>query len=208
MLGQIFRESGGAFYHLKALRYSSSWNIFRESIAEFLNRWNPPCEELLLLGPSAGYSLPTAWLKHFKKITAIDLDPLAPLIFRRRHSGVAVEFKAQDLFWLKDELSVENVRALLAQNPKAAVLFCNVIGQVLLEGEATDEQWFEFLSQLRQTLNGRHWASYHDTYSQQRGFVIDHMTSGNWTQGLEISEMEWPLTKTNHHRIQAVINRP
>src|SRR4051794_9109699 len=95
----IFRPSGGALYHWRAFRRRHAWRDFNREIEDWLNAWDCPREHLILIGPSGGYTLPTAWLKSFSNISAYDLDPLAPLFFRLRHRGVKVEFRRQDIFW-------------------------------------------------------------------------------------------------------------
>jgi hypothetical protein len=169
VIGSLFRPSGGGSYHWRGLRRRSLWQPFCKSLAIWLKRWNPPREGLILIGPSGGYTLPNEWLRSFGEVHAFDLDPLAPWFFRRRH-GLYAHFERRDVFWRTSpngnrELSLEPLREILAKHPGCTVLFCNVLGQVPLEGSLTEGQWHRYLSELRQELAGRSWASYHDIFS-------------------------------------------
>jgi hypothetical protein len=44
-----------------------------------------PRQQLVPIGASAGWMLPTAWLSQFDEIHAWDIDPLAAPLFRWRH---------------------------------------------------------------------------------------------------------------------------
>lgn len=208
----IFRPSGGVLYHWRAWRRRAHWQPFVNDLEKWLTQWNAAHltksvqknSELILIGPSAGYTLPHPWLKRFSKITAYDLDPLAPLLFRRVHPGVTVMFKRKDAFWKDGRLSIEPLQKLLTAHPHAAILFSNVLGQLLLEGTADETQWLKFLGTLREALNGRAWASYHDLYTHEDGEVIDHLLSGDWKQGLPTSEFRWPLTARSLHILEGV----
>lgn len=82
--------SGGLTYHLRALRWRRRlWTPFRAQVAAWLAAWQPPCSELLLLGPSAGYTLDPAFLSRFAAIHAVEPDPLAHWLLRRRFPGLA-----------------------------------------------------------------------------------------------------------------------
>lgn len=211
----IFRPSGGVLYHWRAFRRRAHWQSLVSDLERWLTGWNAGADskagtplskpaELVLIGPSAGYTLPTTWLKRFSKITAYDLDPLAPLFFRRVHPGVKVTFKREDAFWREGRLSIEPLREILKTQPGAAILFSNVLGQLLLEGTADEAEWLRFLASLRAELNGRIWASYHDLYTHEDGEVIDHLLSGDWKSGLPSEEFRWPLTKRSLHILEGV----
>lgn len=163
----LLSPSGGLVYHARALRASEGrWKPFRTSIEKWLGEWNPNAKGLLLIGPSGGYSLPTAWLARFERIVAVDFDPLARRIFEGRHRECRIErWIVEDLFptgpW---GLDLAPMRALLNEHPDHAILFSNVLGQLALD--APDERRIEAgLGQLRALLEGRLWASYHDRLS-------------------------------------------
>ena len=118
---------GGLLWHLRALRYRRHWGPFRTAITQWLATWPHGREHLLLLGPSAGWCLPTAFLTGFRTICAVDLDPLAPWLFNRLHgaglrrAGVRVRWQQADIF--------DTLVTLLRDYPEHAVLFGNMLGQ-------------------------------------------------------------------------------
>lgn len=201
----IFRPSGGLLYHIRAWREGRRWDPFRAEVRAWLESWEIPTERLILLGPSAGHTLPTPWLGRFDHVDAFDLDPLAPWLFRRAHPGVTIRFHRRDVFWRDQRLSLAPLDEILNEAPSGTpVLFVNVLGQLLLEGDAGESEWRDFLHALRRRLDGRAWASYHDLFTDHGHEVIDHLTSGDWTEGLERRMWEWPLTRRSRHRIEAV----
>lgn len=115
-----------------------------------------------------------------------------------------ITFIKQNLFWQEGHLSLVPLREVLTRHPRAAVLFSNVIGQVLLEGQATDFEWAVYLRGLRSLLRDRRWASYHDRFTHEGGEIIDHLTGGDWTEGLEIRSLRWQLTPKSVHEIDAL----
>ncbi len=201
----LFRPSGGLVYHWRALTSGRRWRTFRRDVAQWLDIWNCPTEELILIGPSGGHTLPTAWLRRFRKIEAFDLDPLARFFFQLRHRHPSIRFHGKDMFWRDERLSLAPLAEILREHPRASILFCNVLGQVLLEHTAEESDWYQFLKELRQLLSGRSWASYHDMYSKERGEEeIDHLTNGSWLDGLIQLHFDWPLSRHSHHSTGAV----
>jgi hypothetical protein len=200
----IFRPSGGLHYHWRALRRRNAWRPFARAVENWLAAWSCPRNELVLIGPSAGYTLPTAWLKSFDRVIAYDLDPLAPWIFRRRHRGVRARFERRDVFWRDGRLSTDALSDILRRHGKATILFTNVLGQVLLEGQADEQEWKTFLKELRLRLHGRAWASYHDTFTHENGEIIDHLLTGDWSRGLHKTEFRWELTERSAHVVEGV----
>ncbi len=163
----LFLPSGGLVYHARALRLGKTcWEPFRQAVREWLDRWRPPCEGLLLIGPSGGYSLPTEWLARFSEVVAIDFDPLAQSVFGRQHRA------CRTTRWIREDvlpvgsqgLDLTPLRRRLAEYPDHAVLFSNVLGQVALSSACEDAVERD-LAVLRRALDGRHWASYHDRLS-------------------------------------------
>ena len=55
--------SGGLVYHLRALRHRHGWQPYADRLAGWLQAWSPPCRSLVLIGPSAGWTLPAALKK-------------------------------------------------------------------------------------------------------------------------------------------------
>lgn len=200
----IFRPSGGLLYHLRAWRERRNWRGFAQDLERWLADWNPPRAHLMLVGPSAGYTLPTNWLRDFARITAYDLDPLAPKLFARNHPGVNVSFHRADAFGRGRALSLVPLREALFEHPDATVLFSNVLGQLLLEKKASETEWLTFLGDLRKLLADRAWASYHDLFTHERGEVIDHLLDGDWKRGLASRRFTWALTARSRHEVEGV----
>ena len=146
-------RSGGFFYHLRALRFRESfWDQHREGVRKFLADWNPQSRNLVLIGPSGGYSFPEGWLSKFETITAFEPDFMARLIFERRHP-----VKPR---WIRSGFPFHDFSAL-KDIPKAetAILFCNILGQISIRSAS------RFQATMVQSLEGREWASYHDALS-------------------------------------------
>lgn len=148
---RLISMSGGLVYHLRALRHARTrWQPFHDAVDQWLGDWTPPCSVLVLVGPSAGYSLPSAFLTRFERIVALEPDPLARWLLRRR-LGPKLEFRDLDVLAGPHPLA-----ALCAAFPEAAILFCNVLGQV---AAPAGRRWAQVVAA---ELGGRHWASYHD----------------------------------------------
>jgi hypothetical protein len=207
MIG-LFRASGGLKYHWRAWRQRSQWSSFRQEIEKWLEDWSFDSDELILIGPSGGYTLPTGWLRGFKTVYAFDADPLAPFFFKRQHPGVNVIFERRELFWVDGRYTAQNLLPILRQHPGAAVLMSNVLGQLLLEHPVSEPAWEHFLMELRGRLEREPWASYHDLYTHEKGEVIDHLLDGKWKAGLETRQFRWPLTRASQHLIEGVRNSP
>ena len=119
-----------------------------------------------------------------------------------------IHFHRQNVFWSNDgRLDLSLMSDVLKAHPRAAILFSNVLGQVLLEGEATESEWLTYLKSLRARLSGRTWASYHDVLSQDKDGATDHLMRGDWTEDLRIEALTWRLTPDRTHTIEAVFER-
>jgi hypothetical protein len=154
--------TGGLNWHVHAVRSLQRWMPTRELIAQFLAQVQPTQTELLLIGCSAGWMLPTPWLLRFRRIDVYDIDPLVPLLFGLRHgralkaAGLAVHYHRKD--------AIAHLPALLKAHPQACLWFDNVLGQVgfrLGDEDMAERQ----LAQLKSMLQGRAWGSLHDVYS-------------------------------------------
>ena len=183
--GYLFHPSGGLIYQIRALRYSGKyWKNHIAHVEKFLNRWAPPKTSLLLVGPSAGYSLPLSWLSQFKSITAVEPDPMARLLFERRFSFPGgFNFK-----WEKNKFDFSLPRK------EEVILFSNVLGQIDLEDEllAADA--------IKKLCEGKSWASYHDVLSgkdfrwSSSGEGTEKRTLDSLKQGVEaVGESEIEL---------------
>lgn len=161
--------AGGLYYHWRALRYGPRlWTEYLQNTAQWLESWSPPEPGLILIGPSAGYSLPKEWLGKFKSIMALEIDPVARALFSHRH-------KLDNLTWVKENklplqangYCWEPLHELLKSYPDHAILFSNLLGQLCLFAE-TDKQADSIpqsLLSLRTYLKGCNWASFHDRLS-------------------------------------------
>ena len=152
--------SGGLLWHWRAWRNRSHWGRFNAAISAWLDAWQHGSSGLLLLGPSAGWCLPDTFLGRFSHIHAVDLDPLAPLLFRWLHgralAGVRLSWQRGNLF--------DAIGPLLERYPRHAVLFANVLGQHGLHQREPGRAEADFAG-LGLQLQGRRWASFHDRLS-------------------------------------------
>lgn len=173
--------SGGLAWHWRAWRQRQAWAPTCAAIAAWLATCQPQSRHLLLLGPSAGWMLPTDWLRRFQSVTAVDIDPLARHLFALRHGR---QLSAAGVKWryvTADALA--NLPGLLAEFPQACVLFDNLLGQLrfheqdsrapgsflTLPGTAAVE---EALQKLVALLAGREWGSLHDLLSGRVAKVL------------------------------------
>lgn len=160
---RLFNPTGGLVYHLRARRYRNSlWLPFRQQISTFLDSWQPPEKELLVLGPSGGYTLPTDFLERFEKIWLFDPDRLSPLFFNRNHPSLNIEWSRENLILDNKQFTTEKMRTWL-RGKNVAILFSNLLGQLPLiaDVESTQDWW----RKLQPTLADHSWASYHDLFS-------------------------------------------
>ena len=156
-------RTGGLFWHMRALvSRRSLWAPFRAGVEDWLATWTPPCDELLLVGPSAGWCLPDAFLTRFARLQAFDIDPAAQPLFRLVHGG-ALRRAGVTLSWTQADVFAD-ISGMLAAHPGTAILFCNVAGQRCIQ--TPDARLVEAeMERLQHLLRGRCWASFHDLLS-------------------------------------------
>ena len=219
--------SGGLYWHFRALRYRGRlWQPFCAMLQNWLMQWTPPCEGLLLLGASAGWTLPDDFLKRFEHVHAVDADPLAPFLFGWNHakSGAKISFERVDFF--------AHLEDLLVRYPHHAILFSNVLGQRGFHSDDSAAVEAE-LADLKLRLKGRHWASYHDRLSlagpleparlspfTSQGFVLtqdlvkkigaagtcsDHLTGSVLPDNAPRQFLPWQLKPGRLHWVEAGI---
>lgn len=154
--------TGGLNWHVYAAASQTRWRGTQQQIDRFLARVQPAQRHLLLIGGSAGWMMSTAWLSCFERIDVIDIDPLAPWLFGRRHGPALKKAGCHWQFHRQD--GIAGLPALLKQHPQAFVWFDNVLGQLRyrLDDEAALERQ---LGQIQHWLQGRAWGSVHDLYS-------------------------------------------
>lgn len=159
-------STGGLSYHYMAVRYQNRlWRRFHESLNILLCNWRHFSNEVVLIGPSAGYSLSTEFLQAFKAIHVYDPDPLAKWLFLRRFPQLPVHWSLDSPFFHSSTDSVQSLWSLRNKYPDAAVLFCNVIGQWPLLEDVDEGDIQGFTDQLSQVYNQSNWASFHDLFS-------------------------------------------
>lgn len=238
----LFSHSGGLAWHAKAwFRHQRLWSDFSHRIAVFLNDWHaaltphgearPPAAlpGLIICGPSAGWCLPTqGFLGQFKSLVLIDPDPLAQRLFTRRHPPARSQ--PQERIWISSAFE-QVLPALLKRHPEHAILFCNVLGQLRYQDTKPLERIEFELNQLKTTLNGRHWASFHDRISGKalhtavteheffesgsvqsnvlakrvasQGEWLDHLTENVLPAGVRRRFIGWPISPDRLHWVEA-----
>ena len=226
--GGLISPSGGLIWHFRALRYRANWADFINGLSEWLQSWGHGADGLLILGASAGWCLRSPFLAGFREIVAVDLDPLAPLIFGRRH-GPIIKKAGTSISWIRCD-AMQELDRLLKLFPTHSILFCNILGQLVLHTRdliATEQ----YLQQLPRKLAGRNWATFHDRLSRQwvpGESVPQHFRKAGITSSLEVARLSrvhgvwedhltgevlpravcrhyfaWPITSTRMHIIEA-----
>lgn len=219
----FLHPSGGLFYHLRALRHRRAlWAPFHDQVGRWLSDWRPPCDRLVLIGPSAGYALPRAFLERFHEIQVLEPDPLARRLLRRRFAGIPLAFAELDL------AAADGPAQLARRYPWSAFLFCNLLGQQLV-GSRPDFDRRTWLASLEAALAGRDWASWHELISTEQpprslaGFhcarieALESLCEHYWPGG-ELTLVDhdtgglrpwrprqyalWPLTRRRFHLIE------
>ena len=138
------------------------WRATVGQIGEWLQQEQPDAAELLLIGASAGWMLPAAWLTRFKRLYVWDTDPLAALAFRWRH-GAALD--AAGISWrYQTGDAIAALPQLLQQHPGACVFFDNVLGQLRFQNRKP-LMAEHAITRIRQLMKGREWGSIHDLLS-------------------------------------------
>jgi hypothetical protein len=169
----LLTPAGGLVYHLRAARYSELWAPFRAELRRFLEQSLPHRGQLLLIGPSAGHCLPYDWLRGFERLTLIEPDALARHWLAARVRGPRIEQEARDLLMAPLLGEGPGLDAVLARRPDAAILFCNVLGQVHFSLSQDEHVRFQeqFRARVVPRLGGRPWASFHDRWSLDHAAV-------------------------------------
>jgi hypothetical protein len=231
MLGALFNPAGGLRYHWRAVRHSRRWASFTVPLAQWLDAWQPESDQLLLVGPSAGWCLSDELFARFRRIDVLEPDPFAWLILSRRLHALGLRARWHEVDYLTaDPVRVEQ----LAPNfPDSAILFCNVLGQVkFLHPELEDAQRASaWKDALVQSLDGREWATFHDrlsgsiaprimdhaavsaagltdlqlaaTFYEGGGQLISHGTEGLFPE-LTRRYFGWQIAPEQYHLIEAV----
>ena len=97
-------HTGGMAWHWLAWRSQARWAPTSLAIEKWLlanaEAFKPGHVKgqpsLLLIGASAGWMMPSQWLKQFAKVDTYDIDPLAAVLFKWRH-GAALKSAGTEL---------------------------------------------------------------------------------------------------------------
>lgn len=162
--------SGGLRWHWRAWCSQRQWQDTREQMAQWLESVRPTSDQLLLLGPSAGWLLPSAFLARFDQVHCWDIDPLAPFLFARRHGTALRAAGVQWTYQRGDALA--GLDAILTAHPLAAVLLDNLLGQLRFHGPSSGPEALAHvaaverrIARVSRSLAGREWGSVHDLLS-------------------------------------------
>ncbi|MFM6992724.1 MAG: hypothetical protein ACKOWD_15930 [Rhodoferax sp.] len=157
--------SGGLFWHWHAWRHQARWTDTCAEIAQWLHAMPTtptPSKELLILGASAGWMMPSSWLQGFARVTTCDLDRWAAPLFRLRHgaalraSGTALQCHTGD--------ALTHLDTVLQAHPHALVLLDNVLGQLRFHSPTVEHAGAR-IARIARRLHGRRWGSVHDAFS-------------------------------------------
>lgn len=163
--------AGGLRYHVRGYRLSETlWAPFRFALAEWLYGWAPPEKKLVIVGPSAGWCVQPFFFERFEEVLCLEPDPVAHFLFRRRLEKAPLDARPRLRFDSQDRLLSDPgaLSRLLDAEGDAAVLFSNVLGQVrvLLGATAYDDARLSNVrTAVKQAIQGRSWASFHDRVS-------------------------------------------
>ena len=157
------QKTGGLTWHLSAWLSQKRWASTQARIEEFLLQSKTHSHsKLILIGGSAGWMMSSKWLAQFDHIELIDIDPLAPFLFRIKHQDVFKNGSTRFHFERRD--GILELPQLLKQHPKGLVWFDNVLGQQCYRFK--DEEWVERqLKFIKTLLKDRAWGSVHDLLS-------------------------------------------
>lgn len=161
-------HSGGLLWHWQAWRSRALWRPTCQQISSWLAPVRPRASQLLLIGASAGWMMPTAWLERFDTVTTWDIDPLAAPLFRWRHASALQAAGTELRCHTGDALA--GLGAVLRAHPQACVLFDNVLGQYRFHCTNVDQAATR-IDRIVRTLRGREWGSLHDAFSGPVGSV-------------------------------------
>lgn len=162
-MSALAEVTGGLRWHGRALLARRRWRETTSQIAAWLATTRPASRHLLLIGGSAGWMMSGAWLQRFERIDVVDLDPLAPLLFRLNHGGALRASATQLKFHRADAMA--GLSALLVAYPDATVFFDNVLGQHRFRMEDDLARAEAELRAVAGLLRGRDWGSVHDLFS-------------------------------------------
>lgn len=224
----LFNPSGGVGYQFRALLNKKHWRPFRHFVSQWLMDWardfSPQnLNQLVLVGPNAGHTLPASFISLFTRVIVVEPDPVAYVLFESRFL-LRSHWIRHDYFSIKAKKPNPNeLKNLFALYPHATFLFCNVLGQlpVLLRDKKLDshlsvdrkvdvEAYMRDLSEvLRAAFQTHKVASYHDRYSRnlrKSNEIVDHLTGDLFSFVSDKKETPWRISSQEEHQIEFVRN--
>jgi hypothetical protein len=193
----LISSSGGLVYHLRARKFQRSlWQPFTQQVSIWLKEWAPPNQEIVFIGPSAGYTLDLDFFSRFERIVFYEPDWVARLILKRRlHQALRINSPSRHtLPRIESNCQPFNHHTyleVLESHPQSAFLFSNVLGQLRLDGHTASS-----LSVFARDLNSQlaqmpalSWASYHDRLSGPIAPTLAHQTLANLNHRLATREL-------------------
>jgi hypothetical protein len=190
--------TGGWHWHWRAWRSQQRWASASAHIEAWLLAQTMPRQELVLIGASAGWMMPTAWLAQFKTIHAWDIDPLAAPLFRWRHGprlkhlGVALHMHTGD--------GLARLPQLVQAHSDAFFWFDNVLGQLRFTGQDVSSVERQ-LHQIQKHMRSVAWGSVHDRLS---GRCAPKGALPSPQEGVAPVAVDSPLAQTWLHHMGAI----
>ncbi len=187
--------SGGVLYHfISSRRADFAWRSFRAIVRAWLTDWRGDSDsELILFGPSAGWTLPLTDLSKARRLIVVEPDPIARVLLSRRLRKAGASLDTVE--WISDARilpwfspSTTAFANFLASRPNADILFANLLGQISLHKSSSTRTPVEAQRLFHEALRSRRWASYHDLYSGPSGASLS-VTSVASTELLRMDDI-------------------
>jgi len=162
--------AGGLRYHARALSSRRLWAPFKRELGTWLTSFQPRVKRAVLVGPSAAYTFPDAFLAQFSELTVFEPDPVALLLLKRRLRSLGVErvrIEPRDQLLRPLLAGDAGLAELLAGDPELTLVFGNVLGQTSFLLREPDFERFKsaFRERIAPLLASRSWLSFHDRLS-------------------------------------------
>ena len=236
-LKSLFNISGGLTYHYTAMKYEKKlWQDFNNSISYWLEQWPFDKKEILLIAPSAGYSLNSSFLSQFDNIIYNDPDSIAFRIFKHKYkkSIKSIQRDKTNYFNFNNNKEFEFNKNLFDERYKnTPILICNFVGQIPLL--FNDKTW---QPQFLNLLCDKKFATYFDLYSykakrlqkkvicpvellspntflkklssyyklKDNTTIVDHLTKDLFPDNNEGQNFLWQIRPDYHHIIKGIYN--
>jgi hypothetical protein len=190
--------TGGWLWHWRAWRSQKQWAPAAAHISDWLLKQAMPRQQLVLIGSSAGWMLPTEWLTQFEEVHAWDIDPLAAPLFRWRHGRALAQHGTRLHLNTGDGLSALDV--CMQDLPEAFFWFDNVLGQMRFTTPNLTSMERQ-LRQMHERMRRVAWGSVHDRMS---GRCDAHDKTPLPMQSIAPWPMETPQAQNWLHQMGAI----